>query len=117
MTDIWLNDDMDILLTEQGDIIIAENVAQAIKVRLLWILGEWRLGPSLGFPWFEEVFVKRPDTEEIEMAIRDTILSVDGVMDCEVNLLNYDAVTRKVTFEYNANTIEGMISEEVELNG
>lgn len=117
MTDIWLNDDMDILLTEQGDIIISENVTQAIKVRLLWILGEWRLGPSLGFPWFDEVFVKRPDTEEIETAIRDTILSVEGVKDCEVNLLSYDAVTRKVIFEYNANTIDGLISEEVVLNG
>lgn len=117
MTDIWLNNDMDLLLTEEGDIIVSENIAQAIKVRLLWILGEWRLGPSIGFPWFEEVFVKRPDIEEIEVAIRDTILEVDGVMDCEVNLLNFDVAKRKISFEYKANTIDGLISEEVELDG
>ena len=118
MVDIWLKDDMDLLVTESGDILVAGNIAQAVKVRLLWIEKEWRLGPEIGFPWFTEVFIKRPDLGLIQQSIRDTIMDVDGIADCTVTLLSYDIADRKISFRYSATTEEGaIIVEEVELDG
>ena len=79
MVDIKLNRDGDIDVSAIGDISLTESVRQAVLIRLRWIYDEWRLGPELGFPWFEEVFVKNPNTVKIRSLIRDEIMQVEGV--------------------------------------
>ena len=74
MVDIKLNRDGDIDVSAIGDISLTESVRQAVLIRLRWIYDEWRLGPELGFPWFEEVFVKNPNTVKIRSLIRDEIM-------------------------------------------
>ena len=64
MIDILLEEDGDIAVSEVGDISITNSVRQAVLIRLRWIYNEWRLGPELGFPWFEQVFVKNPKHRE-----------------------------------------------------
>ena len=54
MLDIMLDADGDIKVSATGDISKTESVRQAVLVRLRWLYSEWRLGPELGFPWFEE---------------------------------------------------------------
>ena len=66
MTDIRLGKDGDIVVSEIGDISLTESVRQAVLIRLRWIYQEWRLGPEMGFPWFEEVFIKNPNTVKIQ---------------------------------------------------
>lgn len=68
MLDIRLNEDGDIAISKNGDISTTESVRQAVMIRLRWIYDEWRLGPELGFPWFEEVFIKNPNTIKIKNA-------------------------------------------------
>ena len=57
MTDIKLGKDGDIVVSAVGDISLTESVRQAVLIRLRWIYQEWRLGPEMGFPWFEEIFI------------------------------------------------------------
>jgi hypothetical protein len=117
ITDIAVDNGRDLLLTEKGDIIIEEtNIKQAIMTRLLWISGEWRLGPSLGFPWFEDVFVKNPNTDRIRSDIREAVMDIDAVNDCTVELVKFDRAQRNITFAYTAYTDEGVISEEVDMD-
>ena len=78
MTDIRLGKDGDIVVSEIGDISLTESVRQAVLIRLRWIYQEWRLGPEMGFPWFEEVFIKNPNTVKIRSLIRDEIMQVEG---------------------------------------
>lgn len=122
--DICVTDEMDMLVTDDGDIKLttaattAEQLAQEIKTSLLWIHEEWRLGPELGFPWFEDVLVKKPDFEMIMQQIRNTILDIDEVDDCSVQLLSFDEAARRVKFEFHVtagNDID--IREEVVFDG
>ena len=116
MLDIVLDNDWDIAVTENGDITYASSIKQAILVHLKWIAKEWRFAPQMGFPWFEEMFVKNPSTALISSAIRNTILEVVGVRDAEVTSFQYDPAARRISFRYFATTEEGNTGEEVELN-
>lgn len=67
MVDIRLDKNGDIDVSAVGDIFITESVRQAVLIRLRWFFGEWRLGPEMGFKWFEEVFVKNPNLVKIRI--------------------------------------------------
>ena len=41
--DILLDTGGDYKISDTGDIILTQSVPQAIKIRLKWFLGEWRL--------------------------------------------------------------------------
>lgn len=113
--DIRLNKDGDLDVTALGDIQTTESVKQAILVRLRWIFNEWRLGPEYGFPWFEEVFVKNPNTVKIKQLIREEILKVTEVTSAEVTKVEYDPSKRTATFWYTASVGEETYREEVKL--
>lgn len=116
MIDIRLNKDGDIDVSQIGDISLTESVRQAVLIRLRWIYGEWRLGPELGFPWFEEVFVKNPNTPKIRQLVRDEILQVEGVTAADVQSVTYDPVKRTAKFVYTCGVGEAIFREEVELH-
>ena len=74
MVDFKITPDGDLEITPVGDIVPTESVAQAVLIRLKWFLAEWRLGPTLGFPYFEEVFIKNPNLTKIRFLLRDLVL-------------------------------------------
>lgn len=115
MFDIMLNHDGDLRVSTKGDISLTYSIRQAILVRLRWILNEWRLGPEYGFPWFEEVFVKNPNTDRIRQLIRDTILEIPDVKTATVGLVKYDRQKRSIRFSYTATVSEETFTEEVTL--
>lgn len=114
MLDFKLNSDGDLDIDGSGDISITESVSQAVRVRLLWALGEWRLIPSLGFPYFEEVLVKNPSTAKIEHLIRKTVMSVDEVTDVKNIEFSLDAKTRAARIAVTFCVGDKTFREEVE---
>lgn len=116
MKDIRLNDAGDIAVTEYGDITLTESVKQKILIRLRWIKEEWRLGPDLGFSWFEDVLVKNPNLDNIQQLLREEILDVEGVTDAEVTEVKYNARERKATFHFTYTVDEQIYKEEVTIN-
>lgn len=117
MVDIRLNRDGDIDVSALGDIYLTESVRQAVLIRLRWIYKEWRLGPEMGFPWFEEVFVKNPNTAKIRGLVRDEILQVEGVTSAEVTSVEYDNAKRTAKIKFICTVGEETFREEVILNG
>lgn len=117
MLDIMLSKDGDIDVSAVGDISLTESVRQAILIRLRWIYNEWRLGPELGFPWFEEVFVKNPNITKLKQLIRDEIMEVEGVTTATVTDVKYDKAKRAATFTYTCSVGEAIFKEEVILYG
>lgn len=115
MLDIKLDKDGDLDVSAVGDISLTESVRQAVLVRLRWIYNEWRLGPELGFPWFDDVFVKNPNTERIRQDIRSAIMEVDGVTAATVTTATYDRAKRSATFAYTCTVGEDTFNEEVTL--
>ncbi len=117
MLDIKLNADGDLDVSTFGDISMTESVRQAVLIRLRWIYDEWRLGPEYGFPWFEEVFVKNPNTIKIKQLVREEILKVSEVRAAEVTKIDYDPAKRTAKFYYTVKVGEETYREEVTLYG
>lgn len=115
MLDIKLNHDGDIAVSDTGDIAITESVRQAVVIRLRWIYGEWRLGPEMGFPWFEEVFKKNPNTLKVQHLIREEIIKVDGVTAATVKTVEYDKGKRTIKIAYTVTVAKETYEEEVTL--
>lgn len=98
MVDIMLDKNGDIAVSENGDISLTKSICQAVQIRLKWISEEWRLGPELGFAWFDEVFVKNPNLENVKQLLRSEMLQVEGVEEADVTKIEFHTRERKVNF-------------------
>jgi len=117
--DIRLNEDGDIAISENGDISTTESVRQAVMIRLRWIYDEWRLGPELGFPWFEEVFIKNPNTIKIKTLVRNEILKVKEVKAATVTAVDCytDDVLREIAENgFNAIWLHSVLANITQLD-
>lgn len=115
--DILLSQDGDLFLTDKGDISLAESVAQKIKIRIMWWLGEWRWDEEEGIPYKDELLVKDPDTDAFEMAVREKIFEVEEVTEVKDVSVSYDASMRSASIRFEAITDEEAIRGEVTADG
>ena len=115
--DILLSADGDLFLSEKGDISLTESVAQKIKIRLKWWLGEWRWDEEEGLPYRDELFIKNPDTDSFEMAVREKIFDVTEVTDVKEVSVEYVRKTRQGKIMFTAYVDNEVIREEVEIDG
>lgn len=116
MSDIKMTLDGDIEVSESGDIALTGSIRQAVIIKIRWILEEWRLGPEIGFPWYEEVFVKNPDLPKISSLLRSAIMEVDGVTSATVSEINIDKQSRKLSANIAFVVGETTYREEMTLN-
>lgn len=119
---------MDIELTNDGDIKIADNgsdmvlvdgtaaIAQDITIRLQTFLGEWFLDTRIGIPYFQKVLGQKPRLIALKGLFRKAILTTSGVISISDFTLNFTGATRTLdvsftcqsdsgTFEYNKELI------------
>ena len=117
---------MDILLNDQGDIDLGTNFTmslvntkeqltkQKIKIALNTNRGEWAFNINFGVPWLRNEYnnisiLTKVPKGIFDSAIKDAILTRDGV----VEILEYrsvvDKVTRKITVEAKVKTEQGDI--------
>ena len=117
---------MDILLNDQGDIDLGTNFTmslvktkeqltkQKIKIALNTNRGEWAFNINFGVPWLRNEYnnisiLTKVPKGIFDSAIKDAILTREGV----VEILEYrsvvDKVTRKITVEAKVETEQGDI--------
>lgn len=115
---------MDILLGEKGDIyfkdadiVLTNSVRQKINIRLKWFFQEWRWDDEAGIEYFEYLFVKNPDMEQVQEMIEDAIFDVDEVTDVNYVNIAMDSLTRKAVITYEAVTDEETIKGEATIYG
>ena len=58
-----------------------DSIAQQIKIRLNFFLGEWFLDRRQGMPYVERILVKNPSSAAVKAIFRRAILTVPGVID------------------------------------
>lgn len=113
MKDILLTEDGDLAISETGDISITDSVRQAIRVRLRWFFQEWRLGPEIGIPYYEEILVKNPNDLRIKQIIRDEILTVEEIDDVRNIVFSVDSKARTAVISFMAAVGDETFREEV----
>lgn len=114
MLDILLDPAGDMCISPAGDIRLGDSVAQKIRIRLLWVEGEWRWDTEEGIPWFG-LAVKNPDTDHFESLIRERIFEVTEVTEVKDVSVTYDRRTRDAVIRYTALTDLETIREEVRI--
>ncbi len=94
-----------------------DRVAQQIKIRLMFFLGEWFLNTQLGVPYYRDILVKNPDRAIVEGLLRDQIITTPNVQSCEAFNLSYDSLARALTVRFRAITEFGPLdfSDTLEL--
>ncbi|RHP63878.1 hypothetical protein DXA66_04690 [Faecalibacterium sp. OF03-6AC] len=115
MIDLKLNATGDLDISAAGDISSTDSIIQAVRIRLLWFFGEWRLMPSLGFPYFENLLVKNPNESKLRHLIRETVMSVDGVKDVTDISFDIDKKNRSASVAISFTTDEDRFREEIRI--
>lgn len=115
MIDLKLDMCGDLEISKLGDVSITSSVIQAVRIRLQWFSGEWRLGPNFGIPYFEDVLVKKPDEALIRSLVSEAVLDVEGVSDVQDVSLNFDKETRDVIISVTFAVDEETFREEVKI--
>jgi hypothetical protein len=87
-----------------------------VKILLQWFFAEWRFAPKLGLPYFEEIFVKNPDTKRIARIVREEAVKADGVKEIRGVTVEADRKTRNAKVKFVIITDYGSFKEEVTIN-
>lgn len=107
---------MDFKLTSGGDLDFStddlvlldhiEAVAQHLRIRLRFFLGEWFLDQRVGIPYFEKILGKVGRRENVVRSIlRKAILDTSGVEALRSLSLTYTGETRLLTLEFDADIV------------
>lgn len=114
--DILLDNGGDILVSEDAEISLKYSIRQDVKIRLQWFFEEWRFAPEYGLPYFEEVFVKNPNTDRIAQIIREEASKVADVTEVRGVQVTYNNNTRNAVIAFTIVTDHDTFTEEVKIN-
>lgn len=74
-----------------------DAIAQHMRVRLQFFLGEWHLDEREGVPWFEQILVANPQLDEITELFRRTIAETPGVSSVRELRIDFDRASRTLS--------------------
>ena len=107
------------LLLKNGSFSTVEDgdyTVQDVRSRLQFYLEEWFLGLNSGTPWFQEIFKKPININNIESIIKTKILETEGVIKLIDFTMELESPnTRKLKIAFSAETIYGVL-EGVTIN-
>lgn len=96
------------LLTDRKD-----QIAQALRLTLRTVVGEWFLDTTHGVDYFNTVLIKGAQQARVESEFRDKILGVKGVKALTKFQAEYDQARRRFRLVFVVSTDEGNIPIEV----
>lgn len=110
MADLALDTDGDIAI-EDGDARLltgTDAILQHIRIRLLFVRGEWFADGREGVPYFEAVLRKAPDLGLVRSLIRETIARTPGIASVPTLTVELDASTRSLAVSFEAIAEDGV---------
>lgn len=113
--DLLLDPDSHDLAVSGGDLQLSIDVAQAVKIRLLFVRNDWFLNMKIGLPYFEQIFVKNPPIDQLTALFREEIASTPGIIRVLDVRVEIDKQTRRLAVTWSAETTEGEIGTIVEV--
>ena len=101
MLDLYLDPNTPDLVLDNFTFKITEvkqdEIIQKLKVLLLFFKGEWEYNLNYGIPYFQEIFIKGVDLEQIDDTYRTAISNESGVRDLISYSSSFNSATRQLT--------------------
>jgi hypothetical protein len=99
-------------LDERGNLLLVtgqEEIAQVSAQRLRTFFGEWFLDTSIGIPYFDQIFEKGQNVNDIDAIFISEILQTPGIIRVlEFDLDIPDLAARRLELNYKAQTTESL---------
>ncbi len=113
------NNDIFVLSSRIAVVVDGPQVVQHVRTRLLFYLEEWFLDLSAGTSWYQEIFVKPVNLNNIESILKIRIARTPELSRItEFSMEAGDVNTRQLKVNFSAETEFGEInSEEIFING
>jgi hypothetical protein len=117
-------DPIDLLLDDDGDIVVVEDlrlssgvaaVAQGIRIRIQSFRGEWFLDLDDGVPYWQDLLGAKFNELRARAAFRDAITSAPGVVQLLSLEVGFDGATRTLTVAWEVRTAFGDLSDRIEV--
>lgn len=108
----------DSLVIENGDLVLVdgiEAIAQHLRIRLRFFRGEWFADQRIGLPFYESIFVKRPNLNIIRSILREAILETPGIVGIQALDTQLNAATRTLTVTLSVQAVVGTLDFSDEL--
>jgi hypothetical protein len=87
-----------------------DHVRQHLKIRLLFMFGEWFLDSTQGIRYYDLIAVKNPDMALVDSIIKATILETPEVTGLTEYSSEYDPRARRFSVTFTAKTSSGNIT-------
>jgi hypothetical protein len=107
--DLQLDPGGDLLVTA-GDLVLVGDlpaIAQDLQQTYQFFHGEDPVAPDEGFPWFEQVLGKKPDSAVLRQVFVDYGEARPGIASIPVVNLNFDRSARKLAVSVTAKADSG----------
>ncbi len=119
---LLVTDPIDLLLDANGDLDFSsggpvfssgiDGVAQAIRIRLLMVAGEWFLNLDAGMPYYERpgipatkaILAQKFNPGRVTRIFRDELLDTPGVKSVETLTVAFDGRTRTLSVAWTVTT-------------
>lgn len=85
----------------------AEAIAQRVRVRFRFFLGEWFLDRRLGVPYYREILKKNPDPILIASILRTVLTSTPGILRVTKMATRWDRGPRIMYVDFEATLEDG----------
>lgn len=113
-----ITDPIDLLLDNTGDLDISDGidlsfssgtagVAQAIRVRLQLVMGEWFANLEAGVDWVGKIWGQKFDAVVVTNEMRKAILDAPGVGTINTLTATFDRQFREVTINWDVTSVFG----------
>jgi hypothetical protein len=118
MVDIKLDRDTHDLDIVENDIVLVteeDEYYQNLKIRLQTIYGEWFLDTTEGVKYYEEIWIKNPNLNNIEALLKATILETENTVSIIKFEINLVATTRILEVDFTVQSTYGTVTFSEEL--
>lgn len=115
--DLKLGTDHDLAI-ENNDLVLVDGldaIAQDLRCRLQFFLGEWFLDQRIGMPYFQQILGAKPRLPVIKEIFRKAIMSTPGVLGLNDLSVDYEGTGRSISVAFKARTDTGILTFEEEL--
>lgn len=107
------NDDLMLIGPDLGIARGGAGIAQSLKMRLRFFLGEWFADETVGIDFWNSVLVKNPEPNVLVNAFLTEIKNTLGIKDVLSMDFAYTARERSLTVSFQATTNLGLLTVQV----